>query len=62
MDSMAQATPTRYAFGAERAHTAGRCPPTYVPVAPAVEWSDAEIDEWLDAAARDAMRENGGGW
>lgn len=69
MRIVADSVPAVYAYGTDRAHTAGRCPPIYAPLpegtpaeAAAEPWSDAEVYDWLDAAARDAERENGGGW
>jgi hypothetical protein len=60
---------TRYQYGTDRAHTAGRCPPTYTPLAEgtpaeaaAEPWSAEDRAAWLDAEMADAVRESGGGW
>lgn len=60
MDIVTAKPPAVYAYGATRAHTAGRCPPTYTPVA-AEPWDDEDVDDWADACARDARRESDGG-
>lgn len=40
----------RYAYGQDRAHTAGRCPPTYTPLADdeaaTAAWTAEDVAEW----------------
>jgi hypothetical protein len=76
MRIVADSVPAVYAYGQDRAHTAGRCPPAYVPLAkqpcPVCEstdclcaperWDADERAEWLDAEMADSRRESGGGW
>jgi hypothetical protein len=66
---VSESSPARYQYGTDRAHTAGRCPPAYTPLpegtpaeAAAEPWTESDRDGWADACARDAIRENGGGW
>jgi hypothetical protein len=76
VDTVAQTARLGYAFGVSKAHTAGRCPPAYTPLAkidcPVCEstdclcaperWDADERAEWLDVEMADSRRESGGGW